>query len=59
VDLIKHSITITQESTDFPLHVDALVLGVFSIVAIGFASWKFTQESTLATLINKLTGGKR
>ena len=59
VDLIKHSIVITQESTDFPLHVDALVLGVFSILAISFASWKFTQESTLATLINKLTGVKR
>ena len=59
VDLIKHSIESTQTQTDFPLHVNALVLTTFSIGAIGFASWKFTQESTLATLINKLTSGKR
>ena len=59
VDLIKHSIDINNVSADFPLLVDTLMLGTFSILAIAFASWKFSQEATLSTLINKLTGGKR
>ena len=59
VDLIKHSLHIEYVSADFPLYVDILMLSTFSILAIAFASWKFSQETTLSTLINKLTGGKR
>ena len=59
VDLIKHSLNIEYVSADFPLYVDVLLLSTFSILAIAFASWKFSQETTLSTLINKLTGGKR
>lgn len=59
VDLLKHSLDLNFISTDFSITNNLAVLFIFSTFATIFASWKFSQEGTLSSLLNKLSGPKK
>lgn len=56
VDFLKHAILPVSASTDFSVVLDIVVLAGFSILALGVASWRFSQESAYEPMIHVLTG---
>jgi ABC-2 type transport system permease protein len=56
VDFLKHAILPATANPDFSLGLDVAVLTGFSLVALGIASWRFSQEAAVEPMIRVLAG---
>lgn len=57
VDLLRHAtVPAGAMGADFGIGLDLMVLIGFTLVALGLASWRFSQESAYEPMIHVLTG---
>lgn len=59
VDLLKHALASPSVNPDFTILESVTVVLAFSLLALLFSSWRFSQEATQRSLINALTGSRR